>query len=135
MSNNLEIVMSIDTLEIFEVIDLDETIEATNEVVPEAMETSPYDDLDEVFTTEENKEHSKLSNQPFSDKPDYHSPSCILWEIKEGKVIHTLGYRNKHGSYPYHSREPSHWGHVSQLTPEEALWKTLELNPELMSYV
>lgn len=116
MSNNIEIIMNIDTLEVFEVIDLDE-----------------QDSSDTV--TEENKECLESSTSTFSEKPDYHSPSCILWEVKEGKVIHTLSYRNKHGSYPYHSREPGHWGHVSQLTPEEALWKTLELNPELMNYV
>ncbi|HEL1012377.1 TPA: hypothetical protein TVB68_001558 [Streptococcus equi subsp. ruminatorum] len=128
MSNHLEIVLDIESLEVFDVIDLDEQDDL--EIV------SVSDDLEKNNPTEEKtKDNSEVPIPTNYERPDYHSPSCILWEVKEGTVIHTLSYQNKHGSYPYHSREPGHWGHVSQLTTEEALWKTLEFNPELMSYV
>ncbi|EPX15540.1 hypothetical protein SAG0169_07325, partial [Streptococcus agalactiae LDS 610] len=52
MSNNLEIVMDIDTLEIFEVIDLDEEKGITvsdSENIPKEEKVSPYDDLNRVW--------------------------------------------------------------------------------------
>lgn len=123
MSNNLEIIMDIDTLEIFEVIDLDEekgVDVSDSENIPKEEKTFPYDDLNRIW----------LGNGYF------YKPSSLLWEVVEGDVIHDLKPRNKHGSYPYyqHGRDGT-WGHVLQLTPEEALWKTLELNPEMMGYV
>lgn len=122
MSNNLEIVIDIDTLEVFEVIDLEDIEDSSEaiEVICEEKKSSPYDDLDRVL----------LGNG------HYYKPSSLLWEVVEDDTIHQLMPRNKHGTYPYykHARDGS-WGRVLQLTPEEALWKTLELNPELMSYV
>lgn len=123
MSNNLEIVMDIDTLEIFEVIDLDVEKEVTvtySENYPKEVKASPYGDLNRVL----------LGNGY------YYKPSSLLWEVVEDDIIHDLSPKNKHGTYPYyqHARDGT-WGHVLQLTPEEALWKTLELNPELISYV
>ncbi|MCW1406503.1 hypothetical protein OLX38_10230 [Streptococcus agalactiae] len=108
MSDNIEIIMDIETLDIFEVIDLDEE------------KASPYDDLNRIW----------LRNGY------YYKPSSLLWEVIENGIIHDLSPRNKHGTYPYyqHSRD-GNWGHVKQLTQEEALWLTLELNPDLMNYV
>lgn len=123
MSDNLEIVMDIDTLEVFDVIDLDEDREAAitdTEHLPEAEKTSSYDDLNRVWTGD----------------GYFYKSSSLLWEVIKSDIIHDLSLRNKHGHYPYyqHARDGT-CGHVLQLTSEEALWKTLELNPELMSYV
>lgn len=52
MSNNLEIVMDIDTLEIFEVIDLDseeEVVAKDTKDFTEEVKESPYDDLNRVW--------------------------------------------------------------------------------------
>lgn len=125
MSNNIEIIMDIETLEIFEVIVLDEEKEVITKALEEYSEerkisSSPYDELDIIW----------LGNR------HYYKPSSLLWEVVEDDTIHQLMPRNKHGTYPYykHARDGS-WGRVLQLIPEEALWKTLELYPELMSYV
>ncbi|HGC6674688.1 TPA: hypothetical protein ACI0KI_001847 [Streptococcus agalactiae] len=108
MSDNIEIIMDIETLDIFEVIDLDEE------------KVSPYDDLNRIW----------LRNGY------YYKPSSLLWEVVRDGIIHELSPRNKHGTYPCceHSRNGT-WGHVKQLTQEGALWLTLELNPDLMNYV
>ncbi|VTS16237.1 hypothetical protein [Streptococcus pseudoporcinus] len=123
MSNNLEIVMDIDTLDIFEVIDLDEEKEVAvsdSETFPKEEKASPYDNLNRIW----------LRNGY------YYKPSSLLWEVIENGIVHDLSPRNKHGTYPYyqHSRDGT-WDHVKQLTQEEALWLTLDLNSELMSYV
>ena len=66
----------------------------------------------------------------------YYKPSSLLWEVIKDDVIHELKLRNKHGSYPYSRRaRDGTWGQTSQLTQDEALWLTLEFNPELMGYV
>ncbi|QKG75354.1 hypothetical protein GE022_003465 [Streptococcus canis] len=113
MSNNLEIVMDIETLEVFEVIDLDEEKEVTvsdSETFPKEEKASPYDDLNRIW----------LRNGY------YYKPSSLLWEVVRDGIIHELSPRNKHGTYSYceHSRNGT-WGHVKQLTQEEALWLTL----------
>ena len=112
MSNNLEIVMDIDTLDIFDVIDLDETNHfktGIDEDLPEEKEISSYDDLNKTWLG--NRYHYKLSG--------------LLWEIIENDIIHDLSPRNKHGTYPYQHSQNGTWGHVKQLTQEEALWLTL----------
>ena len=123
MSNNIEIIMNLDTLEIFEVIDLDEEKEAAvtdTEELSEEVKTSPYDELGRIW----------LGNGY------YYKPSSILYQVIKDDIIHQLSPRNKHGTYPYYKQaRDGTWGHVYQLTQEEALWLTLELNPELMSYV
>ncbi|EHI70777.1 hypothetical protein ACVRY7_01710 [Streptococcus ictaluri] len=123
MSNNIEIIMDIETLDIFEVIDLDEEKEVTvsdSETFPKEEKASPYDDLNRIW----------LRNGY------YYKPSSLLWEVVRDGIIHELSPRNKHGTYPYceHSRNGT-WGHIKQLTQEEALWLTLEFNPDLMNYV
>ncbi|MHA2621961.1 hypothetical protein ACXZ71_00875 [Streptococcus agalactiae] len=122
MSGNLEIVMDIDTLEIFEVIDLAEqdNVDTAEEDSSEEKQLRPYDELDRVW----------LGNGY------YYKPSSLLWEVIKDGVIHELSPKNKHGTYSYrkYARDGG-WGHVSQLTQEEALWLTLDLNPEMMSYV
>lgn len=123
MSDNIEIIMDIETLDIFEVIDLDGEKGVTvsdSETFPKEEKASPYDDLNRIW----------LRNGY------YYKPSSLLWEVIENGIIHDLSPRNKHGTYPYyqHSRD-GNWGHVKQLTQEEALWLTLELNPDLMNYV
>ncbi|HFH7868446.1 TPA: hypothetical protein ACGNG8_000578 [Streptococcus agalactiae] len=123
MSNNIEIIMNLDTLEIFEVIDLDEEKEAAvtdTEELPEEVKTSPYDELGRIW----------LGNGY------YYKPSSIIYQVIKDDVIHQLSPRNKHGTYPYYKQvRDGTWGHVYQLTQEEALWLTLDLNPELMSYL
>lgn len=51
MLNNLEIVMDIDTLEIFEVIDLDEqdNVNTAEEDASEEKQSIPHDDLDNIY--------------------------------------------------------------------------------------
>ncbi|HEO6016299.1 TPA: hypothetical protein VCL54_001493 [Streptococcus pyogenes] len=123
MSNNIEIIMNLDNLEIFEVIDLDEEKEAAvtdTEELPEEVKTSPYDELGRIW----------LGNGY------YYKPSSIIYQVIKDDVIHQLSPRNKHGTYPYYKQaRDGTWGHVYQLTQEEALWLTLDLNPELMSYL
>lgn len=121
MSNNIEIIMNLDTLEIFEVIDLDEEKEAAVTDTEElSEEVKTYDELGRIW----------LGNGY------YYKPSSILYQVIKDDIIHQLSPRNKHGTYPYYKQaRDGTWGHVYQLTQEEALWLTLELNPELMSYV
>lgn len=123
MSDNLEIVIDIDTLEIFDVIDLDEDREdavTDTENLPKAEKALLYDDLNRVWT----------------DNGYFYKPSSLLWRSEKDEVIHELKPKNKHGSYPYYQRSRDHTpGNVSQLTQEEAMWLTLEFNPELMNYV
>ncbi|HEO8094991.1 hypothetical protein [Streptococcus agalactiae] len=123
MSDNIEIIMDIETLDIFEVIDLDEEKGVTvsdSETFPKEEKASPYDDLNRIW----------LRNGY------YYKPSSLLWEVIENGIIHDLSSRNKHGTYPYYQNlRDGTWGHVKQLTQEEALWLTLELYPDLMNYV
>lgn len=51
MSDNIEIVMDIDTLEIFDVIDLDKTEDIVDCIPDEnsGVNVSPYDNLDRVW--------------------------------------------------------------------------------------
>ncbi|HEL2460721.1 hypothetical protein ACS60R_09155 [Streptococcus suis] len=126
MSNQIEIIMNLDTLEIFEVIDHSqddlEDIEVVENIIThtEEVKISPYDDLGRVW----------LGNGY------YYKPSSLLWRNEREDVIHELHPKNKHGSYPYYQCCRNHtWGHVSQLTYEEALWLTLEFYPELMNYI
>lgn len=123
MSNNVEIIMDIDTLEIFEVIDLDEEeVETVTDTgaFHEEVKVSMYDDLDRIW----------LGNGY------YYKPSSLLWQAEKDGVVHRLRPKNKHGTYPYHQRSRDHnWGHVYQLTQEETMWLTLEFNPGLMNYV
>lgn len=123
MSNNIEIVMDIDTLEIFEVINLDEEKEVTvtdPENFPKEGKTSPYDELNRIWLGD----------------GYYYKPSSLLWRSEKEGVIHELSPKNKHGTYPYYKHDRAGtWGRVKQLTQEEAMWLTLEFNPELMSCV
>jgi len=110
----MEIVMDIETLEIFEVISSDDN---SKDLTPseEGIEKVP--------------EEKKISHNNH-----YSQPSSLLWKVVKDGVIHELNPRNKHGTYPYHRYVPGKWGRVSQLTQEEVLWLTLEFNPELMNY-
>ena len=122
MSDNIEIVMDIDSLEIFDVIDLDKN-ENMVDCIPEGNseeKVSPYDDLDRVW----------LGNGY------YYKPSSLLWEVIKDDVIHELKPRIKFGTYPYSRRARDETqGQTRQLTYDESLWLTLEFNPELMGYV
>lgn len=115
MADELELVMDIDTLEIFEVISSDD----------DSKDSTPSEEVIEKVSEEKKSSHNN----------HYSQPSSLLWKVDKDGVIHELSPRNKHGTYPYHQYVPGKWGHVSQLTQEEALWLTLEFNPELMSYV
>lgn len=116
MADELELVMDIDTLEIFEVISSDD---------------NSKDDLESPEEVIEKVSEEKKS----SHNNHYFQPASLLWKVVKDGVIHELKPRNKHGTYPYHRYVPGKWGRVSQLTQEEALWLTLDLNPDLMSYV
>jgi len=121
MSDNIEIIMDIDSLKIFDVIDLDKN-EDVIDSIPEVNyeeKVSSYDDLNRVWLGK-----------------GYYKPSSLLWEVIKDDVIHELKPRNKHGSYPYSRRaRDGTWGQTSQLTQDQALWLTLEFNPESMGYV
>jgi len=122
MADNIEIIIDTDSLEIFDVIDLNEKGNIVDFISEGNSEekVSPYDDLDRVW----------LGNGY------YYKPSGLLWEVIKDDVIHELKPRNKYGNYPYYRRaRDGTWGQVSQLTKDEALWLTLEFNPELMGYV
>ena len=112
MSDNIELIMNIDSLEIFDVIDLDKNEDVIDSIpeVNSEEKVSPYDDLDRVW----------LGNGY------YYKPSSLLWEV----------IKDNHGSYPYYRRaRDGTWGQSSQLTYDEASWLTLEFNPELMGYI
>ena len=122
MSDNIEIIMDIDSLEIFDVIDLNENENIVDFVSEGNSEekVSPYDDLDRVW----------LGNGY------YYKPSSLLWRVMKDDVIHELRSRINLGTYPYSRRaRDGTWGQTSQLTYDEALWLTLEFNPELMGYI
>ncbi len=80
MSNQIEIIMNLDTLEIFEVIDHSqddlEDIEVVENAIThtEEVQISPYDDLNRVW----------LGNGY------YYKPSSLLWRNERGGVIHEL---------------------------------------------
>ena len=122
MSDNIELIMNIDSLEIFDVIDLNEN-ENIVDLVPEGNseeKVSSYDNLNRVWL----------------GKGYYYKPSSLLWEVIKDDVIHELKPRIKFGTYPYSRRaRDGTWGQTSQLTQEEALWSTLEFNTELMGYI
>ena len=121
MSDNIEIIMDIDSLEIFDVIDLNEN-ENIVDLVSEGNseeKVSSYDDLNRVWLGK-----------------GYYKPSSLLWKVIKDDVIHELKPRIKFGTYPYSRRaRDGTWGQTSQLTYDESLWLTLEFNPELMGYV
>lgn len=72
----------------------------------------------------------------FGLEMDIYRPSSLLWRVMKDNVIHELRPRISLGTYPYSRRaRDGTWGQTSQLTQDEALWLTLELNPELMGYV
>ena len=122
MSDNIEIVMDIDSLEIFDVIDLDK-----NENVADCI---PEGNSDEKVTVYDNFDRVWLGDSY------YYRPSSLLWRVMKDDVIHELYPRIKFGTYPYYKRaRVETWRQTSQLTQDEALWLTLEFNPELMGYV
>ena len=111
MSDNIEIIMNIDSLEIFDVID--SILEVNSE-----EKVSPYDDLDRVW----------LGNGY------YYKPSSLLWEVIKDNVIHELKLRIKFGTYPYSRRaRDGIWG--SQLTYDETLQTTMQFAPELLDSI
>ncbi|SDB22515.1 hypothetical protein SAMN02910293_01140 [Streptococcus henryi] len=123
MSDNIEIIMDIETLEIFEVIDLDEMKEAATTDIKDSLveeQSTPYDELNRVW----------LGNGY------YYKPSSFIWGVEKDGATHELSHKNKHGTYPYYRRaRDGTWRHIRQLTQEEALWLTLEFHPELMDFV
>ena len=122
MSDNIEIIMDIDSLKIFDVIDLDkneDVIDSISEVNSEEK-VSSYDDLNRVWL----------------GKGDYYKPSSILWEVIKDDVIHELKSRIKFGTYPYSRRaRDGTWGQTSQLTYGETLQTTMQFVPELLDSV
>ncbi|MFC3927604.1 hypothetical protein ACVR05_10715 [Streptococcus caprae] len=123
MSDNIEIIMDIETLEVFEVIDLDEKEEVTvtdTKVISEEKNSRQYDELGRIW----------LGNGY------YYKPSSFIWGVEKDRVIHELSPKNKHGTYPYYRRaRDGTWRYIRQMTQEEALWLTLEFHPELMVFV
>lgn len=115
MADELELVIDIETLEIFEVISSDDN----------SKNLTPSEEVIKKVSEEKKSSHNN----------HYSQPASLLWKVVKDDVIHELIPRNKHGSYPYHRYVPGKWGHVSQIIQEEASWLTLELKPELMSCV
>ena len=115
MSDNIEIVMDIDSLEIFDVIDLDKN-ENMVDCIPEGNseeKVSPYDDLDRVWLGD----------------GYYYRPSSLLWRVMKDNVIYELRPRTNLDTYPYSRRaRDGTLGQTSQLTQDEALWQISEFN-------
>lgn len=87
MSDNIEIIMDIASLEIFDVIDSIPEVNSEEKV-------SPYDDLNRVW----------LGN-------DYYKLASIFWKVIKDDVIHELYLRIKLGAYPYFRRaRDGTWG-------------------------
>ncbi len=96
MSDNIEIIMDIDSLEIFDVIDLDKNEDVIDSIpeVNSEEKVSPYDDLNRVW----------LGN-------DYYKLASIFWKVIKDDVIHELYLRIKLGAYPYFRRaRDGTWG-------------------------
>ena len=90
MSDNIEIVMDIDSLEIFDVIDLDKN-ENMVDCIPEGNsdeKVSVYDELNRVWLGD----------------GYYYRPSSLLWRVMKDDVIHELRPRINLGTYPYSRR-------------------------------
>ena len=85
MSDNIEIIMDIDSLEIFDVIDLDKNEDVIDSIPEEKV--SPYYDLNRVW----------LGNY-------YYKLASIFWKVIKDDVIHELYLRIKLGAYPYFRR-------------------------------
>ena len=122
MSDNIEIIMDIDSLKIFDVIDLDKNEDVIDSIpeVNSEEKVSSYDDLNRVWL----------------GKGDYYKPSSILWEVIKDDVIHELKSRIKFGTYSYSRRaRDGTWGQTSQLTYRETLQTTMQFVPELLDSV
>lgn len=111
-----EIVIDIDTFEIFTGVDNSEYRVETGD--NNQVSQSKWDNLDRVWI----------------DGRFYYKPGCLIWEVKEEGTIHQLFSQKKDRSYGYYIRG-SDWGRLHQLSPDEALWKTLEFAPELIDFV
>ncbi|MGQ3448088.1 hypothetical protein ACTP3E_00540 [Streptococcus pneumoniae] len=115
MSDNIEIIMDIDSLEIFDVIDLDKNEDVIDSIpeVNSEEKVSSYDDLNRVWL----------------GKGYYYKPSSLLWEVMKDDVIHGLRPRINLGTYPYSRKaRDGTLRQTSQLTQDEALWQILEFN-------
>ena len=122
MSDNIEIIMDIDSLKIFDVIDLDQNEDVIDSIpeVNSEEKVSLYDDLNRVWL----------------GKGDYYKLSSILWEVIKDDVIHELKPRIKFGTYPYFRRARDEiWGQTSQLTYGETLQTMMQFVPELLDSV
>ena len=115
MSDNIEIVMDIDSLEIFDVIDLDKN-ENMVDCISEGNsdeKVSVYDDFNRVWLGD----------------GYYYRPSSLLWRVMKDDVIHELRPRINLGTYPYSRKaRDGTLRQTSQLTQDEALWQILEFN-------
>lgn len=89
MADELELVMDIDTLEIFEVISSDD----------DSKDSTPSEEVIEKVSEEKKSSHNN----------HYSQPSSLLWKVDKDGVIHELSPRNKHGTYPYHQYVPGKW--------------------------
>ncbi|VRR71391.1 Uncharacterised protein [Streptococcus pneumoniae] len=122
MSDNIEIIMDIDSLEIFDVIDFDKD-ENIVDCIPEGNsdeKVSVYDDLNRVWLGD----------------GYYYRPSSLLWRVMKDDVIHELKPRIKFGTYPYSRRVRDETrGQTSRLTYGETLQTTMQFVPELLDSV
>ena len=96
MSDNIEIIMDIDSLEIFDVIDLDK-----NENMVDCI---PEGNADEKVSPDNDLARAWLRN-------DYYKLASIFWKVIKDDVIHELYLRIKLGTYPYFRRaRDGTWG-------------------------
>lgn len=121
MSDNIEIIMDIDSLKIFDVIDIDKNEDVIDSIpeVNSEEKVSSYDDFNRVWLGK-----------------GYYKPSSLLWEVIKDDVIHELKPRIKFGTYPYSRRaRDGTWGQTNQLTYGETLQTTMQFVPELLDSV
>ena len=126
----LEIVMNLEKLEIYDVIDHDhpennikETPDTDNEYCHEAR----------ARNLKTSRNYSERGRALLSGPP-YYLPYSLLWERTVDGVKHSLKPKIRGGTFPY-MQEGKDWGHSLQLTYDEALWITLEFAPELLSFI
>ncbi|WP_164682068.1 hypothetical protein [Streptococcus hyointestinalis] len=83
----VEIVMDLDTGDIYEVpvVDEQDNINATVECTSKDKQSNPCNGLVQVW----------LRN-------GYYSSSTLLWKVAKDGIVQTLSLKNKHGTYSYH---------------------------------
>ena len=126
----LEIVMNLEKLEIYEVIDHDNpdnNVQDSSDVEKEYWHEARDRKL------KNSTKYSAYGRALLPGRP-YYLPHSRLWERTVDGVKHSLKPKIRGGTFPYR-QEGKDWGHSWQLTYDEALWVTLEFAPELLAFI